>query len=142
MYRTLNRERIITTLVTLGNRIRERFPEASLAKVSAELLEIARESGPRLRRLKRPRWVLRLAMLLVIAGMAALAVVVGMAISAAVRLKIEEAMAPTDFIQGIDAAVNEIILLGLALVFLLSVEGRLKRREALGHCTSCGALPT
>jgi hypothetical protein len=36
-----------------------------------------------------------------------------------------------DLLQGIDAAINELILLSVALVFLISVEVRLKRRKAL-----------
>ena len=37
----------------------------------------------------------------------------------------------SDFLQGIDAAVNEIILLGAASYFLIGWETRRKRRRAL-----------
>jgi hypothetical protein len=37
-----------------------------------------------------------------------------------------------DYLQGFDAAVNELVLLGVAIGFLVSFETRIKRRLALG----------
>ncbi len=127
MYRHLNHQHIVTTLVNLGSRIRERFPESGLSRVSGELLEFAKEAGTRIDRLRRPRWRLR-------AGIAAvIAAVLGLAVAAAVLSMQVSIQADNVFnlLQGLDAAVNEVILLAIALYFFLSLEGRLKRSEAL-----------
>jgi len=47
MYRALDPAKIAATLVALEQRIAERFPEASLRKVCAELLQVARDSRER-----------------------------------------------------------------------------------------------
>ncbi len=36
-----------------------------------------------------------------------------------------------DFVQLLDSAINDIVFMGIAVAFLVTVEGRLKRREAL-----------
>lgn len=128
MYRHLNAEYIISTLVTLGNRVRERFPDASLVRVSEELLEVARESNHRVKRLRRPRWLLRFGILLAVLGIGALIAVTALLLRGSLQLG---ALEVTSLLQGLDAAVNEMILLAIALFSLLSLEGRLKRRQAL-----------
>jgi hypothetical protein len=129
MYRTLSIQAIAETLQRLGLRIRERFPEASLNRVGQELLEVARESESRMRSLRRPRWLLRLAVVLILAAMIAL--MGWAAYSVRMMVKLEGETGLPELLQGLDAGVNEIILLVIALVFFLSLEGRLKRREAL-----------
>jgi hypothetical protein len=128
MYRHLNAEYIISTSVTLGNRIRERFPDASLVRVSEELLEVARESSVRVKRLRRPRWLLRIAVLLVVLGIGALMAATAYSVRGSLQVG---ALEITSLLQGLDAGVNEIILLSIALFFLFSLEGRFKRRQAL-----------
>lgn len=127
MYRELNVDRIVTTCERLHRRICERFPESGLSKVAEELLVIARESQGRIDRGRRPLWGLRvLAILAIIAigGIAAIAVMVSPQISSEVGNL-------ADIVQAIDAALNAIILLAIAVYFLLNLEGRVKRREAL-----------
>jgi hypothetical protein len=127
VYRTLDYRCIVTTLETLGNRIRERFPESSLGRVSGELLEFARQSGERIDRLRRPYWWLRF-------GIAMVIVVIIAVTLTAVLLSMEVSRRADNvftLLQGLDAAVNELILLAIAFYFLFSLEGRLKRREAL-----------
>ena len=36
-----------------------------------------------------------------------------------------------DFVQGVEAAINDLVFLGIAIFFLLTIETRLKRRRAL-----------
>jgi len=126
VYRELNCQRIIDTLATLGNRIGERFPESGLSRVSGELMEYARQSGERIDWLRRPHWPLRLGVAAAILGLVA-------AVVAAVLLVRVSTQADNvyNLVQGVDAAVNVLILLAIAIFFLFSLEGRLKRREAL-----------
>jgi hypothetical protein len=127
VYRHLDYQQILTTLEVLSRRIRERFTGSGLGRVSGELLEVAKESAARIDRLRRPRWRLRTGIAVVIAAILALAV------GAAVLSMQASTEADNVFnvLQGLDAAVNEIILLAIALYFFLSLEGRLKRSEAL-----------
>ncbi len=37
----------------------------------------------------------------------------------------------SDFVQGVEAGINDLVFLGIAIYFLASIEGRLKRRTAL-----------
>lgn len=135
MYRELNGAQIVATLERLGKRISERFPDSGLNRVSQELLLVARESGERIQRLCRPWWSIRIGIVVIILVMSALVVLT--TLSVRISMRVENI---ADLLQGLDAGVNEIILLSVALFFLASMEGRFKRRET-PPCTSA-ALPT
>lgn len=128
MYRTLDPEKIVVTLATLEQRIGERFGGAGLARVAAELTAIAREARARCRALERPNYGLRtISALVVLAGLAGLGFV---------ALLVRDLQASTELfgvMQGINSSVNLLILMGVALLFLVTLEGRIKRRRALGH---------
>jgi len=125
-YRQLDADRIVETLQRLRDRIRERFPGVGLGGVSDELLLVANETTARIAYLRRPHWPVRIAVAVTIL----LIVVVLMAIGMTLRL-------PTrvdgfaDFVQGVESAINDLVFLGLALFFLLTLETRVKRRRAL-----------
>ena len=125
-YRQLDADRIVETLQRLRDRIRERFPRAGLVGVSEELLLVADETTERVAYLRRPHWPVRVAVGITILRMIAVLV----AIAATVRL-------PTrfngfaDVVQGVEAAINDLLFLGFAVFFLLTIETRLKRRRAL-----------
>jgi hypothetical protein len=126
MSRELNPEQIIATLVTLGRRIHERFPDSGLSRVSRELLAVATECLALTERLRRPHWPIRIGIGVAIAGILAIA-------SAALALLRLPAGIDGlgDLVQAIEAALNEVILIGVAIFFLLTLESRLKRRTAL-----------
>jgi hypothetical protein len=118
---------ITETIATLGQRIAERFPDSGLSRVSAELAHLGAESAPDFERLRKPIWALRIG--------AALGVLAIIALTAgAVYLALPSQLSFQglgEMIQATEAAVNEIILLALAIFFLVSSETRLKRRLAL-----------
>jgi hypothetical protein len=126
MYRQLDESKIIRTLERLRDRIGERFPEAGLRNVSEELLALAHETSRCVEYLRRPNWTLRLVAGATIAGMIALLTMLALS----VRLP-AGVTGLTDIVQGIEAAVNDIIFFGVAVFFLLTIETRLKRRRAL-----------
>jgi hypothetical protein len=126
MYRVLDADRIVATLEQLGRRIAERFPTASLAKVCAELIAIARESSARAARLARPDYALRAGSVLVIVG--------GVALLAYASGLIEVKREGTNvygILQGIESGFNILLLMGAAIFFLVTFETRWKRRRAL-----------
>ena len=127
MYRTLDPERIVSSLDRLTRRIEERFPGAGLATVSAELADIARETTGRVERIGRPAIVTRVIIaLLLLLGFIALA---GLARMIVVHTKATDDLYGT--MQGIDASFNIIVLISAATYFLISLEARQKRRRAL-----------
>ena len=125
-YRQLDEIQIVATITRLRARIEERFPTSGLGRVGGELLALASEATECVSYLRRPLWWLRLGVTVVITGM--LAVVFMVAASVRVPAGVNGL---GDFIQTVEAAINEVVLLGVAVFFLVRIEGRLKRRRAL-----------
>lgn len=127
MYRELKPDLIVDTIDLLGRRIVERFPGAGLGKVAGELKHLAENSTAVIDSLRRPMWSLR-----VMGGagiVAILGLVVGLiAVGAETGARID---GTAEFVQATESAVNDVILLGLAIFFLTSLETRVKRRNAL-----------
>ena len=127
MYRELDAARITATAVQLGRRITERFPDSSLSRLSADLCVMAEDSARRADRLRRPHWPVRIGV-----G-AAVVVLLAVAVIAALSLiQVQGGAASlSDLVQGLEAAINDVIFLGLAIFFLVTLESRLKRRIVL-----------
>ncbi|MFM9846489.1 MAG: hypothetical protein ACKVP3_04935 [Hyphomicrobiaceae bacterium] len=126
MYRTLDPDKIVATLDQLVARISERFPGAGLARVCTELKLVAAESRARTEQLAKPSIALRaLSGLVVLAGVVALAYV-------ARQINVQSATTELfGMMQGIEATVNLLIVVGAAVLFLTTLEGRAKRTSAL-----------
>jgi len=126
MYRSLSSAKIIETVETLHARISDRFPGSGLATVCAEVAELARQTSQRIVDVSRPIWGLRLTLL----GMlvAVLGLVAMLAVEAS-SLKTSDEL--SEMMQGVDAGVNLVIVLGGAAYFLASLETRWKRDRAL-----------
>jgi len=126
VYRTLDADKIVATISALERRISERFPGAGLAKVCAELSEIASENRERVARIARPHVGLRALTVGVIAVVFGLLVYVGM---------ITKLRSGTDdvfgIVQGIEASANLLIMMAAAIFSLVTLEGRWKRNESL-----------
>jgi len=126
MYRSLDPALIVDTAAMLRQRITERFPDSGLGRVAGELLLVARETSSRIETLRRPRWGLRIAngaMIVVIVAVAALAVS---------RLNLPDSItALGNFVQVLESAINDVVFIGIAIAFLVTIEGRLRRHRAL-----------
>jgi hypothetical protein len=125
-YQHLRASNIIATLEKLHARIVERFPEAGLGRVSTELTDTALRLSRDAAQLARPAWGWRLAaFVLIVAGVAA-------QIAAFSAIHVDGSnLSAADLVQGLEAAVNLLILFGGAVWFLLTLEERAKRRRAL-----------
>jgi hypothetical protein len=126
MYRSLNPEHIIRTIEQLHGRVEERFPGSGLSKVAEELRQIGHESVARSLWIARPLLPLRIGvgLLVLVLVPTILLVLVNLKIS-----KMWESFA--DFVQAIDAGINDVVFVGIAIFFLSTLEGRIKRRRAL-----------
>ena len=125
-YRILEAEEVVRTIQRLGLRIAERFPSSSLAGVCRQLLAIAQQAKQRSILIARPVWSLRLLTLLVI--LAIFAVSAGTV--SALELPSRQ-INLLEFIQLLEAAINDLVLIGAAIFFLVTLETRIKRRRAL-----------
>ena len=129
-FRTLDATHIIATIERLGQRIEERFPGAGLSGVGRDLLGLARDCAREAESLGRPHWPIR-------AGVGLAIVLMVVAVIAAVVGVVQRLSSPTqvsglaEFVQGVESGVNDLVFLGIAVYFLISIETRLKRRVAL-----------
>jgi hypothetical protein len=122
----LDRKRLTATIETLEQRISERFPDSGLRGVCAELLQVARSIGTDLLYIRRPNWWLR--------GFIILFVCIILAILVYGLSATESSDEPLTFIELIQIAesgINDVVLIGAAIVFLVSVEVRSKRQRVI-----------
>jgi len=123
--RRLDPDKVVQTLGQLQARIETRFPESGLAAVCADLAAAGRTTERRARRLSRPFIALRLFVGLIL--LAAVAGETSVALAIDWRGVLSTGVVP--LAQGLEAAVNLIILSGGAAWFLLTLETRWKRRR-------------
>ena len=116
--------RVIATIETLRLRIEERFPGAGLAQVVASLHGIAERSLQRIAWIERRHLGLRLLILLLVTGVV-VALVLMFPKDGGAALGIGE------FIQAFEASISATVFLGAAVLFLFTIERRLKRGKAL-----------
>jgi hypothetical protein len=124
----LNAILLIATCERLRLRIESRFPDSGLGRVGGNLVDIAKQTEKRIRRLNEPDWLIRS---ISISPTVLLALVVGFA---AYHIPWRNAFNGGDtaaMLQGLDALASLIVLLSGAIWFLVSTEARLKRREVL-----------
>lgn len=124
-YQHLRADRILATLDKLHTRILERFPDAGLGRVCEDLVKTARFTVRDAASVARPAWVWRFAAI----GLIALGVAAQLA--AFKFLRVDEGAGTAELVQGLEAAVNLLILFGGAVWFVLSLEERIKRRRVL-----------
>ena len=126
--RVLDPARVVATFDKLQARVNERFPDAGLATVCADLALVARETAGRARRLTRPYYGLRLlAALTVIAAVLLQIYAVQLVDWSVLGRKVDAPGAA----EGLQATVNLAILAFGALWFLITAEQRLRRRRIL-----------
>ena len=128
-YRSLNSAHILATLERLTHRIEERFPNSGLLAVAKELEALGRFCAREAEELGKPNWPIRAAAALLIIAVVVFSVVL---LTQPFRAGAQIDFGTTgDYLQAIEAAVNELVFLAIAVWFLGSLEGRAKRRRAL-----------
>ena len=125
-FSNLNADKIEGTLQRLSKRISERFPERGLNAVCDELLSISKTAKDRSRWMATPLVGLRIAISFLIA-----LIVVGLVAMFFNLRKPDTGFTVAEFVQLFESAINDIILIGLAILFLTKMEARIKRSRAL-----------
>jgi hypothetical protein len=133
--RLLEPARIIETIRALGARIQERFPDRGLARVARQQLAVAENTVAQMEWVRRPILWVRATVGAVIVLLVALLAGIAM------RLEVNaEGIALPELLQATEAAINELVFLGAAILFLATVESRIKRQKALGALRELRAL--
>ncbi|MBZ9795394.1 hypothetical protein [Mesorhizobium sp. ES1-4] len=125
-YRTLDPRLIVETAERLEGRIADRFPDAGLRGVAAELVSLSRDLAKAAKALEEPIWWLR--------GLIVAAFVAGVLIFVFVGtiLPLDRISGTDDAVQsvqGIEASINTVILAVLGFLALIRTEERIKRKK-------------
>jgi hypothetical protein len=135
MYAQLDPSKIIETIARLKARIHDRFPDADLGHVCADLLRIGETNAARIARIHRPNLLLRTGVIFLI--LAAVGLLVRFVI-AAFNLKLGDDL--SSVVQTIDAAIETLVFLSAGILFLVTLEARLKRQRAINAIHELRAL--
>lgn len=122
----LEPSRVVETIERLTRRIKARFPGSGLSQLANDLLSTAQSAAQRAATFSRPIVAIRLLTWLLVA---LLTVAITAAVTAA-GLRWRHVELP-DLIQVSEAGLNEAVLIGAGLFFLIGAERRLKRARAL-----------
>jgi len=126
-FHTLNPGKIEQTIKMLTDRIQERFPHSGLYQVCKELLAIIKVAEKRCIDISRPHVGLR-----IIVYISIISIITGLLIALfSLDLPHTSILHLTEFVQVLDASMNATVLVGAAVLFLVTVENRLKRQRAL-----------
>ena len=122
----LKGDNIISTIGQLHRRISERFPDSSLSKVCGELLELAKVSDKTVKWISKPNHLIRYITLLF------LVFFVYILVYSLLHLNFEAGpFGLSELVQSSEAALNEIVLIGAGVIFLVTFETRRKRKRVI-----------
>ena len=125
-YRQLDEANILRTLERLKARIGERFPDSGLSKVADELIVVGKEVSETAVYLREPNYLIRIPVGIAIVLMVLLVAVLAVTVPWPTRLRDLDQLN-----QLANTGINNIVFLGIAIFFLLTIETRLKRNRAL-----------
>jgi hypothetical protein len=132
---TLDGDRIARTIDLLCQRVEHRFPDSDLLRVARELKRIAAQTKGRAEWIGRPILGVRVAV-----GALILLIVAGLVVTLAALRTPREAPEVFQFIQTLESGINDVVLVGAAIFFLVTIETRIKRRRALAAIHELRAL--
>jgi hypothetical protein len=126
---TLSSEKIAETIVRLSARIKERFPQAGLFAVSLELVAMGEAARRQVESINRPIYPVRIT----VAVLVVLIVAIVIALITASLQDVEQLgkASVVEILTAIESGSNEIVLIGLAILFLVTLETRIKRSRTL-----------
>jgi len=125
-YQKLDYKKILETMERLSKRITERFPARGLRKVAEELMTITHQSQGHIAYVSKPIIYLR-----VLNGFVITAIVASL-IGSIWALNLElESLGLAEFVQVLEAGINDVVLIGASIFFLVTLETRIKRNRVL-----------
>lgn len=123
----LNANKIVETMGLLKKRIEERFPDSSLGRLCGELRTIAKDSDRTIEQIQQTNMMYRAGVFVFIAA------VLGFTLIGFSRLELrpQNIKTVTGMLAVLDAVFNIVFLVGGAMLFLVSVENRSKRKKVI-----------
>lgn len=125
-YRSVDPDLLHGTICRLEQRIERKFPLAGLREVARELVVISDRAVRTSREIRRPRFVLRIPIWILLIALFGLLVFEVMAIGRWGSIESIE-----EFVQVLEPALGSMFFLAAIVAFLLSLETRWKRTRAL-----------
>ena len=122
------------TIELLAERVETRFPARGLSVVARDTRAAAGEAVGLAKSIPEPILWIR-----VVSGLLLLAMV-GVVGKVAYHLKFNTSASGWDMLGGIEAGTNMLVYLGLAVLFFITLESRIKRRRALRALQELRAL--
>ena len=136
MLRRIEPSYLAATCDRLFKRIEERFPESSLLDVAKEVRALTVESPYKLKYFYEPIWWLRL-LSIFLASIAAIVVAI---LFTRVRIATSGVFTLPEFVQGVEAGINDIIFIIVGAYFLFTAERRVRRARILKSIQELRAL--
>ncbi len=124
-YHQLDPDKITQTLLSLSKRIDERFSGSGLFGVSQKLHEVGTRAKRQANWIARPIYWLRFIIMLLICAL------IGLIVLAVMNVEVNRQIKLVEFIQVVEAGINDMVLVSLAIFFLATAERRIKRVRAL-----------
>lgn len=126
-YESLDPKLVLETIERLEDRIEERFGERSLRGICARLREIGARAAATVDSISKPLiWVRVLTAGLVFT------IILGFAATlSSFAVGPSKALTFAEFVQALEAGINDIVLIGAGIFFLVTLENRIKRKRAL-----------
>jgi hypothetical protein len=128
-YTAIDSDKMISSLELLSRRIFERFPQSGLYQVSMQLLTFGKNAQEDSKWIDRPILPIRIitAILVLLLGAAVL-----WTLRSVVKMDdVREILRLENFIPLLESGINDVILIGAGIFFLVSAETRIKRRRVL-----------
>jgi hypothetical protein len=125
-YRKIDPTKLIHTVSKMADRVEEQFPASGLAAVANEVAAVAEGTVARVAEIKRPRIGLRIAV-----GVMVLLVLSGPLLFSFVLSFSEEVTNLGDFLEATDAGLHMLLVLAGGIFFLVGMENRMRRNQAL-----------
>ena len=122
----LDPDKVLGTVRVLRDRIGDRLPDSGLGQQAERLIGIGERTRERIDWISQPIWPLRVFIMLLIAALIGgllLVIVNAQAAPQGWELK--------DVLELIETAVNDLVMTGIGIFFLVTMETRIKRRRAL-----------
>ena len=129
----LQADRIVMTAELLAERIEYRLPERSLVRVARTVRGVAAKAVWQARAIQAPNFWLRGISILIVVSM----IVVIVKVAGWLRFNTTDAW---DMLSGIEAGISTVVYLGLAMIFVVTLETRIRRRKALAAVQELRAL--
>jgi hypothetical protein len=124
-YRRIDPEAVLTTVQQLSRRIEQRFPSSGLLRVARDLEAVAAETTQTVKRIGRRNTTIR-----VVSWLLTVAIVIVL-LTVPFTLKMGDIDTVASVVQVFEAALSASFFIGAAILFLLSLDTRLRRERAL-----------